>query len=479
MFSVKEFLAKGDRNAAVIQLKNPVAKAPNDGEARLLLGQALLDGGEYAAAEQQLSKAVELRQSPDKALPSSAQAMLAQGEEMMTEISRYKLSSPNATAEVRTLQGDGQMQLGNAVRAMKAYAAVLAAVSGFARARLGMTTPFANEGKRDEALQSIEVVIASDPKLAEARQFRADIFSTMGDRDGTKKALEEAIATSGGNMSSQLAVIGLLIDTNDYAGAEKLIESTYKLAPGDLRVTYLHAVLSFRRGDMATARQQVQQLLTQAPEHVPTLVLAGMIDLQEKRFTAAEANLRNAVAKAPSQEGARQLLVFRRLGQPAKAKDELQLLIERGAAQNTRLQLLASDTCLANVDVQPVTALSKKAMEGQSAQHMAARTQLRQIALATDKGEEDFRELEAASQEDAVPYHTTRSGSPVTCVARRWTRRRARSRSWNRSSLRVRTSSWCTGWPMSRRATSLPRAGVSRRRSSLSQTTQPQATTCR
>jgi putative PEP-CTERM system TPR-repeat lipoprotein len=266
MSSAKEYLAKGDRNAALIQLKNLVSKAPNDGEARLLLGQTLLEGGDYAAAEQQLNKALELRQSPDKVLPFYAQALLAQGKrkEMMTEISRHKLSSPSATAEVRTLQGDAQMQLGNTARAREAYAAALAVVPGFSRARLGEATLLASEGKLDEALKSIDVVIASDPKLVEARQLRADILLVMGDRDGARKALEEAVAANGRYVPSRLSLIGVLIDTNDFDGAAKLIESTFKVAPGDLRVTYLDAVLSFRQGNTAKARQQTEQLLVAA-----------------------------------------------------------------------------------------------------------------------------------------------------------------------------------------------------------------------
>jgi putative PEP-CTERM system TPR-repeat lipoprotein len=403
--SAKEYLAKGDRNAAVIQLKNLVAKAPNDGEARLLLGQALLDGGEYAAAEQQLSKALELRQPQDKVLPSYARVLLAQGKrkEMMSEIARYKLSSPDATAEVRTLQGDAQVQLGNAARAREAYAAALAAVPGFARARLGEAVLLANEGKPDDALKAVDEAIAADTKLAEARQFRADVLFAMGDRDGARKALEDAVAANSRHVPSRLALIGVLIDAGDFDGAAKLIDSTLKVAPGDLRVTYMDALLSFRQGNMAKARQQSEQLLKQAPEHVQTLVLAGMIDLQEKQFTAAEAHLRQAVAKAPNHVGARQLLVqtYLRSGQPAKAKDTLQPLVDRGLSGNTRLQLLAGETYLANGDVQRATAFFQEATKGESTQRMAARTRLGQIALAAGKSEEGFRELEAASQVDA------------------------------------------------------------------------------
>ena len=49
--SAKAFMAKNDNKAALIQLKNALQKNPNLGEARFLMGKALLDGGEPTSAD--------------------------------------------------------------------------------------------------------------------------------------------------------------------------------------------------------------------------------------------------------------------------------------------------------------------------------------------------------------------------------------------------------------------------------------------
>ncbi len=59
--SAKEYLAKNDRSAAVIQLKNALQENPNLAEARLLLGKTQLQGGDLASAEKELRKALELK----------------------------------------------------------------------------------------------------------------------------------------------------------------------------------------------------------------------------------------------------------------------------------------------------------------------------------------------------------------------------------------------------------------------------------
>ena len=70
--SAKEYLAKNDRNAAIIQLKNALQENPNLGEARLLLGRSQLQVGDVAAAEKELRKALELKVPVDQVAPALA-----------------------------------------------------------------------------------------------------------------------------------------------------------------------------------------------------------------------------------------------------------------------------------------------------------------------------------------------------------------------------------------------------------------------
>ena len=78
--SAKEYLARNDRNAAVIQLKNALQKNPDLAEARFLLGKALLENGDVAAADKELNKANELRYPFDQLAPVLARSILARGD---------------------------------------------------------------------------------------------------------------------------------------------------------------------------------------------------------------------------------------------------------------------------------------------------------------------------------------------------------------------------------------------------------------
>ena len=66
-------IAKKDTEAARIQLKSALQQTPNSAEARFLLGELLLNGGDVAGAEVELRRALELQHPDVQVLPALAQ----------------------------------------------------------------------------------------------------------------------------------------------------------------------------------------------------------------------------------------------------------------------------------------------------------------------------------------------------------------------------------------------------------------------
>ena len=279
--SAKDYLAKGDAPAAIIQLKNALQAAPDNSEARFLLGKASLETRDFETAEKELLRALELGQPADAVLPLLAQAMIDLGHQdrLIKDFGYRKLDDAQAQATFQTILGDAYLRANDRAAASRAYAAALAAKVDYGPARLGQVTLIAIDGNLDEALAQVNRIIASTPKLAKALAFKSDLLLAKGDRAGSRKALEGAIEADPNLLTARLSLVSLLTDEGDFDTAAKLLEGTRKLAPKDLRVTYLDASLAFRRGDLGRAREQVQQILKYLPDHVPSLVLAAAIDL--------------------------------------------------------------------------------------------------------------------------------------------------------------------------------------------------------
>ncbi|HXJ02168.1 MAG TPA: hypothetical protein VNH44_13180, partial [Micropepsaceae bacterium] len=73
-------LKSGNLNLALIQLKNAVRMAPQNGPIRAELGLALLRGGEALAAERELRQARNDKAPDEIVIPGILQAMISRGE---------------------------------------------------------------------------------------------------------------------------------------------------------------------------------------------------------------------------------------------------------------------------------------------------------------------------------------------------------------------------------------------------------------
>lgn len=92
--SAKDYLAKNDNKAAVIQLKNALQNNPDLAEARFLLGKALLEDGNLTGAEVELRKAADLKYPADQLVPLQARTLLALGQakKVVDDLAKVQLS---------------------------------------------------------------------------------------------------------------------------------------------------------------------------------------------------------------------------------------------------------------------------------------------------------------------------------------------------------------------------------------------------
>jgi putative PEP-CTERM system TPR-repeat lipoprotein len=403
--SAKTYLARNDYNSAVIELKNALQAAPNNGEARLLLGRALLGQRDFVAAEEDLWRALRLKQPPEAVLPSLARAMLEQGkfEKLVRDFGYHrKLEDADAQAALSALVGQAFLRLGQIKEAEAAYAASREARPDHAPARLGQAMLAAVGGNRLEAMRITDEVIATSPNAAEAFVLKADLLSAESRPAEARKALEDAVKADGTFLPARKVLVEMLIRDRAFDEAAAQIAAARKSVARDLSLVYLEGALAFEMDDLQKARDSTAQVLKYAPDHVPTLVLAGAVELRSKQFAAGEAHLRKALANAPAHVGARRLLVAAYLQnrQPARALEVLQPLLTTDAIKNPQIMMLAGETFLANGDVKQASAYFSSAADVDAVKG-EARVRLGQLAFARGDTQEGFRQLESAADEGA------------------------------------------------------------------------------
>ncbi len=404
--SAREYQAKGDHPAAIIQLKNAIQKQPDNGEARLLLGQSTLAVGDPATAEKEFRRAAEYGQPASVVAPWIAQAMLGNGEvdKVVSEFGQQKLDDPKAEAALRVAVGQAQLRMRKLDDAAASFSAALASDPSNVEAQLGQVRLAGVMGKIDEAVEAVDQIVAKNPQSSEALLLQGTLRLARGDRSGARAALEQAVAVDPAKAQARMELISLLIADRQLDDASTQVAEARKARGGDLRLLYFEALIAYEKKDIAKARELSQQLIKRAPEHVPSLVLAGAVEFQEKQLTMAQSHLQKAVLLAPQHEGARELLVrvYMASNQPARALEAIQPLVASGTRVHAGTMMLAGETYLANGDLKQAASFFSAATQSKT-QATAARVRLGQIAMLSGDPDRGIRELEAATGAEDAP----------------------------------------------------------------------------
>ena len=284
--SAKVHLAKNDTKAAVIQIKNALQATPDSAEGRYLLGITLLEIGDPNGAELELRKALALKYSSDLVTPKLAAALLAKGQykKLLEEFSASRLGLPAATADLQTSIAVAYAAQSEAESSSVALKAALAADPGFVPALIEQARQLAARRDFDAALAAVERVIGKAPKSAEAWKLKGDLLlASKGQQEQAAAAYRQAIESRSEFLPAHFALLVLLVQKGKTDEAQKQLEQVRKFAANNPQTKYFEALIAFRRNDLKLARALSQQLLKVAPDDYASLILAGGVELQDRK----------------------------------------------------------------------------------------------------------------------------------------------------------------------------------------------------
>ena len=401
--SARQYLAKGDQKAAVIQLRSALQKNNDLAEARFLLGTALLDTGEIPAAEKELREALKLAYPTDQVVPTLVRALVAGGQyrKAIDEFGDASAASPQGTAELQAALGQAHMARGNTEKGKTAFAAALAAQPDYAPAILGTAQMKAADGDLPGALASIDAALVKTPTFAEGWLFKGVLLMAQNQRDGALDAFRKAIEAKPDFVQPHENLVTLLLGEGKTDEASTQLEAMKKVAPRHPRTLFLQAVLAYHKRDFAAARDAVQLQLRAAPDNLQGVLLSGAVSYELKSYAAAETSLSKVLNAVPGHLFARRLLIatYLQSGQPDKALQTLKPVL-RVADKEPALSALAGEVYLRNG--QPAEAAKYFALTvALDPQNSGGRLGLAVSHFATGQTKAAFQELESAAAESA------------------------------------------------------------------------------
>jgi putative PEP-CTERM system TPR-repeat lipoprotein len=332
MARAQDFVAAGENRAAMIELKNVLAKDPANAQARLLLAQAQLVLGDAAAAEKELRRAEELGVSADVVRVPRARALIELGEadRALDLLEPGAGGAPEQLAEAHAVRGDAHRMLEDYDAARAEYLAALAADAQSLRAQLGLAQLEAARGTAAAAEERFADAVARHPDSADARLARAHWYLEQQRFDEARADFEAALShiPEGLSRARMEALAGLTeaqLGLRDATAAQETVERLAGIAGGHPLTQFLRARLAFEAKDYSAAGTYLDDVLSKAPDYVPAKMLQGAVNLASGNFAQAEMYLKSVVVGDADNLQARKMLAAARLGlqQPQGALDVL------------------------------------------------------------------------------------------------------------------------------------------------------------
>jgi putative PEP-CTERM system TPR-repeat lipoprotein len=324
--SAKQKRDKGEYTSAIIQLKSALQKAPENAEARFLMGATFNDVGEFKAAEIELRRALELRYDLAKVEIGKSLLMMREYRKVLDDVPMDANVGNAVQAEILTLRGVASIALGRGREGREMLEQALVKQPEFANALLAQARIAIGENKVEEASQLIERAVASAPKNVDAWLIKGDLSEYKGDSAGALAAYQKVVEISAENIPAQAKLTQFEIYAGNFDEARKRLAQLRKISPGNPLINYLLALLEFRQKKFTAARDAVQLALKAAPDSLPILQLTGIIEYALGAHAQAQAHLLRVVERVPRALGARKLLIasLMKTGQLQRAVEMLQ-----------------------------------------------------------------------------------------------------------------------------------------------------------
>ncbi|MCP5158188.1 MAG: PEP-CTERM system TPR-repeat protein PrsT [Gammaproteobacteria bacterium] len=391
----REYQAKQEWPASVIELKNALQKNPENRDARLLLGQIYVETGNGAPAEKELQRARELGAERSAWLLPLARSYLLQGQNQKVLELTPEASDPPATqATLLALHGLAGLALGQPDAAKTSLDQALERQPDDPDALLGMSQLALLNRNYSEAEAFASKASERNPQDVRPWFIKVRLHRLQNDDPAALKALQRILDLQSGNAAALLERAQILIAQGKQGDAFADVEMVRKRQPNLPEANYLRGNLLFQKKDLVAAQEALLQVLKVAPEHPGAQFLLGSINYEQGNLGQADQYLTSFINRLPGYLPARLLLAATqlKLEKPGQAIDTLIPALAQTPDDAQLLALLGS-AYLQNHDYAKGSEYLQKAAQI-TPDATNIRTQLALSRLGEGKADEAVRELQ-------------------------------------------------------------------------------------
>ncbi len=359
----RQSIAAGESGVAAIDLRKVIASEPQNAEARLLLAELWMRGGDPRSAQGELDQLMSMGAMTPRAAELAGEARLALGSagELLRLLDSGKLSPDEPAKSV--LHARALRMLGRKEEAEAELKRVLETHPSSPMARVALAEVLAADGRSEDAL-ALLTDVTGDPA---AWLLRAQILSRRGQFSAAESALSQARAlpTSRFSLPQRAMMLTSLGDVQLVRGKVSEAEATQKelaaIAPAAPATQLLLARLQLSKGQYISAIGELQRIVNAVPDLLRARMMLGAAHLAQGNLLQAESQLAKVVDRAPDNIEARKLLarVRLQLNQPEAAIRVLTPALEQSPEDAQVLSMIGDAHLRAHEPDSGIEALEK------------------------------------------------------------------------------------------------------------------------
>jgi len=276
--SANQYSQEGKYGNAVVDYKNAVRLSPKNADARLGLGNAYLNQGNYISAEKEIEKAAQLGTSFSQTAPLLAQVKTRL--DKFDEVEKLvKASEDLADTEyliVLTYAGISALADGKAIKAQD-YLSQAAAINANAPfSKLAKAYLLNTERNSEEALAVVNALLAADNKFGEAIRLQGSLYFSINNYELASKAFSSYISQHPQDYNIQFFQANALIKAEKFDEANVLTDKLLKYFKKSPLALQYKSQIEYQATNYMQARDYANQAIAYDESFVVAKMVAGI-----------------------------------------------------------------------------------------------------------------------------------------------------------------------------------------------------------
>lgn len=363
VLDAQQKIAAGQKSAGVIELKTALQKAPNNAQARFLLGKIYIERGAATAAEKELDRALKLGYEKNEVLPllASAYNLQFKNQEIIDLVSESKNIDPTVETSLLLYQALAYFQLDKAIKAKQSIVQANELSAESVYSKLGSAYLAFSNSQLNDSLAKTDEILALQPDLTEALLLKGQLATLNKNYPLAVESFEKYQKLLPDMVLGRVFLANAYIKNEQYNEAEQYLDELLKMNKNQPFFNQLKGLVRYQANDFAGANLYTNVAIQNGLSSTPNRVIAGISAFQLKKYEQAYRHLSDIEDDLPKAHPMQKLLAILKLtlGMNVKASDTLLSMVNM-TEDDIVLMSAASAQLIRDGNIQQAKALVEK-----------------------------------------------------------------------------------------------------------------------